>query len=265
MKQISKSTLGITLLMLFLISACGTTSDSPMESQKISLTISAAASLSDALIEIQTMFQEENPHIDLTMNFGSSGTLKQQILQGAPVDLFFSASNYQFDVLIKKGLIDETHSKPLLSNELVLITPTNATNSFQSFEDLESSDVRRIAIGIPESVPVGTYAQETLMSLGLWEKIKDKLVLSKDVRQVLTYVETGNVDAGIVYRTDALLSSKVKVIMEAEPSTHSEIMYPIGIIKRTQYLEEAQLFYTFLEQEEAIQVFEKYGFKILGE
>lgn len=129
------------------------------------------------------MFQEENPHIDLIVNFGSSGTLKQQIAQGAPVDLFISASNHQFDELVKKGLIDVSHSTPLQSNELVLIAHKNVPNSVKSFEDLQSSNVKRIAIGIPESVPVGTYAQETLMKLGLWEKLKDKLIFSKDVNK----------------------------------------------------------------------------------
>lgn len=260
-----------SIIMLFLIvSGCSTNDQSKKsEEQKqkssdneVELTVSAAASLKDALTEITTTFEKENSNVNIVYNFGSSGSLQQQISQGAPVDLFFSAAEEKFDQLVKEGLIEKEKGIDLLGNEIVLVVPKNADKGINKFEDIGKSD--KISIGTPESVPAGKYAKETLEKLNVWKSVEEKTVYAKDVRQVLTYVETGNVDAGIVYKTDALVSSKVKIVATANENTHTPIIYPVGLIKNSSHTKEAKLFYEYLQNEESKKTFEKYGFKGLN-
>ena len=137
--------------------------------------------------------------------------------------------------------------------------PTPNEKNITSFEDLTKAD--KIALGTPESVPAGKYGVETLENMQLWEALEPKVVYAKDVRQVLTYTETENVDAGLVYNTDAMISDKVATIATAPATTHTPIIYPVGVIKNTKHTAEAQDFYNFLQSEEAMKVFEQYGFK----
>ncbi|WP_227394928.1 molybdate ABC transporter substrate-binding protein [Jeotgalibacillus aurantiacus] len=234
----------------FLLAGCSQSEQS--DTAKTELTISAAASLQDALEEIQSDFEQDNPDIKIQFNIGSSGSLSQQISQGAPVDLFFSAAEEPFDRLSEEGLISS--EVDLLGNSLVLITPNEQEVS--ALEELP--ETVRISIGTPESVPAGQYAKEALEALDLWETVEGKMVYAKDVRQVLTYVETGNVDAGIVYQTDAMSSEDVTVVEELDSELHAPIVYPLGIVKES---EAARLFYDYLKSEEALAVFEEYGFK----
>jgi molybdate transport system substrate-binding protein len=250
----------INLLLLFTLVGCGqeqVKSDEPIE-----LTISAAASLNGVLTEIETLFEEEHPQINLLVNFGGSGSLQQQIIQGAPVDLFFSAAEDKYDELIEHDLIDSTYSSDLLGNELVLVTPRNSPVT--GFPDLVSKEINTIAIGTPETVPAGQYAKQTLQQLQLWDELSAKLIPSKDVRQVLSYVETENVDAGIVYHTDALLSDKVKLIATVDQSLHDPIILPVGIVQGTNHKQEAITFYEYLHSEKATELFKKYGFRLVG-
>ncbi|WP_110926710.1 molybdate ABC transporter substrate-binding protein [Bacillus massiliglaciei] len=229
--------------------------------EKTALTVSAAASLQDALTEIKADFEKEHPDVQVNFNFGGSGALQQQISQGAPVDLFFSAAQDKFQALVDDGHIDKKNGIDLVGNDLVLVVPKGSDKGIQSFEDLTKAD--KIALGTPESVPAGEYGQQTLKNTDVWKEIEDKVVYGKDVRQVLTYAETKNVDAGIVYKTDALTSDKVEIAAAAEDSTHDPIIYPVGIIKNSAHVKEAQLFYDYLQGEKAMQVLEKYGFKDL--
>ncbi|MEO4053119.1 molybdate ABC transporter substrate-binding protein [Solibacillus sp. CAU 1738] len=242
-----------------ILTACSSEDKVKEVNQPVELTISAAASLQDALEELKATYEKEHNNIKILYNFGGSGALQQQISQGAPVDLFFSAAEDKFDTLVEKGIIDQTQSTDLLTNELVLIVPKNNTKQILSFEDLKKAE--KIALGTPESVPAGKYSVETLNALQLWEDIKSKVVYTKDVRQVLTYTETENVDAGIVYQTDALSSEKVEVISTADDDTHTPIIYPVGIIKNSKYAKEAEDFYYFIQSDEAMNIFIKYGFK----
>ncbi|QCJ45382.1 molybdate ABC transporter substrate-binding protein [Bacillus sp. S3] len=227
--------------------------------QNVELTISAAASLQDALTEITANFSKKYRQIKINYNFGASGALQQQISQGAPVDLFFSAAEDKFDQLVADGLIEKDQGIDLVGNELVLVVPKDSTKGIKTFEDLPKAD--KLSIGTPESVPAGNYAKETLGSLKLWGSVEGKVVFAKDVRQVLTYVETGNVDAGMVYKTDALTSKKVEIAAAADEKTHTPIVYPVGVIKTSSHPKEAMLFYDYLQTPEAMKVFEKYGFK----
>ncbi|WP_342431910.1 molybdate ABC transporter substrate-binding protein [Neobacillus sp. FSL H8-0543] len=248
-------------LAIIILSAC--TNKGETQQREIELTISAAASLNAALSEIKTNFEQENKHISLFYNIGGSGTLHQQILQGAPVDIFLSASNVQFKELTKKGFIDKHDQVDLLSNQLVLITNKDNPAVFKQFSDLQEGVIKKIAIGTPETVPAGMYAKQTLQNLGLWEILLPKIIQTKDVSQVLAYVETGNVEAGIVYMTDAKISDKVKVVSVAEQDAHDTIIYPAGIIKSSKNKEEAALFLSYLQSTSAKTIFEKYGFNVL--
>ncbi|MGO4106518.1 molybdate ABC transporter substrate-binding protein [Paenibacillus sp. YAF4_2] len=230
--------------------------------QTVELTISAAASMTDALTDIQKSFETANPSIKLNFNFGASGALQQQIEQGAPADLFLSAAVKNMTALVDKQLIDSTQQVNLLSNELVVVVPSDGTSVIEKMEDLTNKEVKNIAIGIPESVPAGNYAKKALTNVKLWDALQKKSVQAKDVRQVLQYVETGNVDAGFVYKTDALTSDKVKVAFSVDPASYKTIEYPIGIVKATKHMEEADKFYTYLQSQEALDVFVKYGFSV---
>ncbi|WP_102691446.1 molybdate ABC transporter substrate-binding protein [Rummeliibacillus pycnus] len=232
----------------------GTTKQSQVE-----LTVSAAASLQDALNSLKTTYEKEHSHVKITYNFGGSGALQQQISQGAPVDLFFSAAEDKFAQLIKEGLIEKSQGVNLLSNDLVLVVPKKNESGIHSFQDLTKAN--KVALGIPESVPAGQYGTETLKNMKIWETVKPQVVYAKDVRQVLTYVETGNVDAGIVYRTDAMISKKSTIAAVADDNTHTPIIYPLGIVKESKHIKEAKAFYDYLQSQKAMDVFKSYGFK----
>ncbi|MES1041166.1 molybdate ABC transporter substrate-binding protein [Peribacillus simplex] len=236
----------------------GTEKQTQQAGEKVELMVSAAASLQDALNDIKKSFEKENANVEVHYNFGASGALQQQISQGAPVDLFFSAAEDKFDKLVEEDLIEEKNGIDLVGNDLVLVVPKDSDKGIKSIEDLTKST--KISIGTPESVPAGQYAKQTLEKLNLWKEIEGKLVYAKDVRQVLTYVETGNVDAGLVYKTDALSSEKVEIVAVADKEVHDPIIYPVGVIKESSHPKEAQLFYEYLQNKDSKKVFEKYGF-----
>ncbi|MEG3906773.1 molybdate ABC transporter substrate-binding protein [Microcoleus sp. w2-18bC1] len=230
--------------------------------QPTSLTLSAAISLSPALQELKTVYQQINPNVTITYNFGASGALAQQIQQGAPVDVFFSAATKQMNDLQQSNLLINDTRRNLLTNRLILITPKNGV-ALSDFKQLIDARIKKIAIGEPKSVPVGQYAQEMLTKLGLWQQLQPKLVLANNVRQVLTFVESGNVDAGIVYGTDATASDKVTVLLTAAENLHSPIVYPLAVIKNSRNPAAAKAFVDFLAGDRAKIVFQKYGFGIV--
>ncbi len=225
--------------------------------------VSAAASLKDSLTELQKDYAQKTPGVKLTFNFGASGTLQQQIEQGAPADLFLSAGKTQMDALDQKNLIVKDSKVDLVGNELVLVVGKD-NSTVTSLEDLAKLSVVKISIGTPESVPAGKYAQEALTNLKLWDSLQPKFVLAKDVTQVLNYVETGNVDAGLVYQSDAQGSTKVKVATVVPASSHKAIVYPAAVISATKNKQIAEDFLKYLQSSDAQKVFVKYGFKTLA-
>ncbi|QOR68861.1 molybdate ABC transporter substrate-binding protein [Cytobacillus suaedae] len=245
--------------MLFITGCSSLETDNEQKNNHVELTISAAASLTDALNEIKLTFETKYPEIKVTYNFGSSGTLQQQIIQGAPVDLFFSAAEDKYNELVEKGLITPDSGVSLVGNQLVLITPKENRKEIRTYEDL-TTKAETISIGTPESVPAGKYAKEVLESLGIWDSLEQKIIFAKDVRQSLIYVETGNVDAGIVYHTDALSSTKITVHETANVDTHTPIIYPLGILKDSINPNEAKLFFEYMQSPEALSILESYGF-----
>ncbi|WP_019851400.1 molybdate ABC transporter substrate-binding protein [Desulfitobacterium sp. PCE1] len=239
----------------------GNNGGAPQEPAKqTELIVSAAASLKNALDEIQKDYAAKEPNVKLTFNMGASGTLQQQIEQGAPADLFISAGKSQVDALLEKNLMDKDSVINLVGNDLVLVVGANDT-SVNSIQNLSKESVKQIGIGTPESVPAGKYAKEAFTSLKLWDTLVPKFVQAKDVTQVLNYVETGNAEAGVVYKSDAQGSTKVKVVEAFPADSHKAITYPAGIVSATKEKEAANAFLTYLKGSEAQYIFAKYGFK----
>jgi molybdate transport system substrate-binding protein len=223
------------------------------------ITVSAAISLKDSLDEIGGLYEKAHPGAKISFNYGGSGTLQRQIEQGAPVDIFFAAAEKQMDDLQAKGLVDGGTRRDIVRNQLVLIAPASNT-TIHNFQDLTNSDVKVLALGEPATVPAGMYARQTLEHLGLLAAVEKKAVLAKDVRAVLTYVETGNADAGIVYQTDAQGSQKVRIVVIAPADSHDPIIYPAAILKGAKNASGAASFLTFLSSGDARGVFLKHGF-----
>lgn len=254
--------IGIMLFIMAAVVGCGGAKEQPKTAaEPVNLTIAAAASLKDATEDIEAAYKKQHPNVTLTFTLASSGTLQKQIEEGAPADLFISAGKSQMDALAQKGLIIDASRKDLLGNELVLIAGKDS--KLAGFEGLTDASVGKISIGTPETVPAGKYAQEALTSLKIWDKIQSKLVLAKDVRQVLTYVETGNVDAGLVYRSDAAVGKDIKVVAAAPADSHKPVVYPMALIKSTKHQKETEDFANYLFGDEAAKVFDKYGFTTL--
>ena len=227
------------------------------------LTISAAASLKNVLEEIEPLYEQKHPEQGITYNFASSGSLQRQIEQGAPVDIFISAASKQMNDLQKQGLLLTGSRRNLLKNQIVLIASvSNQKNNLKldNFDDLSTENITMIALGEPQSVPAGKYAQEVLQSFKIADKVNSKAVYGKDVRQVLNYVATGNVDAGIVYRTDAQLSERVNIIATAPETSHSPVIYPIAVMKDSDNPEAATELIEFLSTSEVQEIFAEYGF-----
>lgn len=236
-----------------------TTSDTAStDGEKVEILVAAAASLQYSMEELKTMYEAANPNVAITFTFGSSGALQQQIEQGAPVDVFMSAALKQMNELKDGGLVDEDTIKDLLENKVVLIVPQDSTLDVTSFDTILNAPL--IALGDPESVPVGQYAEEIFTNLGILDKVKEQVSYGKDVTEVLTWVSTGNADAGVVYATDAATTDKIKVVTEAPEGSCSKVIYPVGIINTTTKEEAAKSFVDYLTTDEAMSVFEKYGF-----
>lgn len=224
------------------------------------ITVSAASSLKDVMTELKKEYEKEHTD-DLMINFGSSGSLQHQIENGAPVDVFISASSGKMDVLEKQGLLMKNSRRDLLENEVVLVVPVDSKAGLKSYKGLASNNkIKQIGLGEPKSVPAGQYGAEVLDYVGISKRIGKKMVYGKNVRVILSWVETGNVDAGIVYKTDAALSKKVKVIADAPAGSHKPITYPAAIIGESKLKSQSAKFLRFLKSERARSIFEKYGF-----
>jgi molybdate transport system substrate-binding protein len=228
--------------------------------QGAELTVSAAISLREGFQRIAREFEAAHPGYRLALNFASSGHLQRQIERGAPVDVFASAANRQMDALAKAKQLHPGSRKVFATNRLVLIRPKKS-GFVKSFATLGRDFRGRLVIGNPAHVPAGSYAKQLLESLGYWKSLQPKLVLSDHVRQVLDYVSRGEVDAGIVYRTDALNGKKrVHVVEEAPSGSHKPIEYPIAIVAGTRHLDGAKAFLRFVIGERGQQILVRFGF-----
>lgn len=235
--------------------------DVKANAQSVELFVSAAASLTDVMKEIDSEYRKLNPNVKITFNFGSSGALQQAIENGGHTDLFFSAAQKQMDALEKSNNLAAGTRKNLLLNKVVLIVPSADGKAISDFKELAGDSIKKIALGEPKGVPVGQYSQEILTKLGLWEQIQSKFVFGSDVRQVLSWVSTGNVDCGMVYATDAAVTKDVKVVCAAPEGSHKPVIYPAAIIKDTKNLEASKAFLEFVSSEKGMALFKKYGFE----
>lgn len=237
-----------------------TTQATTAKTEPVELTILAAASLTDATTKIAELYKTVAPDVTLTFSYGASGALQTQIEEGAPADIFMSAAPKQMNALDEKGLLLPDTRKDLLLNKIVLITPKDTSLGLTSFEDVSTDKVKSIALGEPEGVPVGQYAEQIFTSLGTLDAVKAKANYGSDVKQVLSWVESGEVDCGVVYATDAKTSDKVSVICEAPEGSHDAVVYPAAVIAKSTSQDAAKEFLDYLSSDDAKAVFEEYGF-----
>jgi molybdate transport system substrate-binding protein len=224
--------------------------------------VSAATSLTDALNDIGRSYRQKTKD-SVRFNFGPSSGLARQIEEGAPADLFISADLVQMDALEKKSLVEHGTRKNLLSNQLVIIVPADLKLSISAPKDLLKPDVKKIALAEPSSVPVGVYTSKYLADEGLWEQLKSKVVPVQDVRATLAAVESANVEAGFVYKTDAAVSKKVKIVYAVPIDKGPKIIYPVAVVKGSQHKRAARDFISYLQSAAAKNAFNKYGFVVL--
>jgi molybdate transport system substrate-binding protein len=226
--------------------------------------VSAAISLTNAFEEIRVNFQQTHKNQRVVFNFGGSGDLARQVIGGAPVDVFASASPKDMDDLDKNNLILKDTRRNFAGNKVVLVVPSNSAFPLGSFKDLKRGEIKRIAIGNPKTVPAGRYAEEVLKYFNLTEAVKEKLIFAENVRQVLDYVARGEVDAGMVYSTDAAIKpDRVKISMGAPEQSHTPVVYPIAVIKGTKKEIVGREFISAVMSQEGKQILKKYGFKPL--
>ena len=223
------------------------------------LAVHAAASLTDAMKEIAVAYEKESGD-KLQFNFGASSMLARQIEEGAPADLFFSADEAKMDALEKKALLLPGTRRSLLSNSLVIVVAADATSVPKSAADLTKAEYKKLALAEPQTVPAGIYAREYLQKVGLWDAVKEMVVPTENVRAALAAVESGNVDAGIIYKTDSLISKKVKIAVEIPAAEGPKISYPVAVLKSSKEPERAKKFAEYLAGPKARAIFAKFGF-----
>lgn len=248
-------------------SAASAESEAPSSAQpaeSVELIISAAASLTDVTGELSAAYAKIAPNVKLTFTYGASGALQTQIEEGAPSDIFLSAAQKQMDALEEKSLLLDGTRRDLLVNQVVLITPKGSGKDIKSFDDAGTDKVGKIALGEPKSVPVGQYSEEIFTSLKTLDTVKTKAVYGSDVRQVLTWVESGDVDCGVVYATDAATSDEVEIVAQAPEGSHKPVVYPAAVLKSSKSADAAKAFLDYLSGDEAKSIFEKYGFAVAG-
>lgn len=223
----------------------------------------AAASLTDSLQEIGKAYEKIHPDEKIIFNFGGSNVLIRQIEAGAPADIFFSADTAKMDELQKKGfLLKDTH-RDILSNSLVVIVEKAVGAEIPDLSALIGPKIQKLSLADTRGVPCGIYAQKYFEKMGVWGQVKDRVVQAENVRAALAAVESGDADAGVVFKTDAAISTKVKIAYEIPTGDVPKIAYPAGVLKDSKVLGEAKDFLAYLEAKEGLAVFKKYGFVTL--
>jgi molybdate transport system substrate-binding protein len=248
---------GRRMMALFLIWLAGINLSAIKASE---ITIFAASSLTDSLKEIGNGFRMKNPGIILFFSFEASSTLARQIKEGAPCDIFFSADEARMNSLEKDGLVEKSTRKSLLGNTLVIVTASNSTLIVTNANNLADSQINHIAIAEPDTVPAGIYAKQFLVKHDLWTVVENKIIPVQNVRAALAAVESGNAEAGIVYKTDAVISKATKIALEIPAKETSAISYPVAMMKGANDPESSKKFLSYLESPDASQVFKRNGF-----
>jgi molybdate transport system substrate-binding protein len=256
--MIKKTVLVLVILLFAAILRVGSAVAGPAAQ----ITVSAAISLKNAFEEIGKLYESQNKDSKVVFNLGASGDLMRQIKGGAPVDVFASAALKDMDELDNAGYIVRETRTNFVANSVVLIVPSSSKVALTSFEDLKKAEAKKIAVGNPKTVPVGRYTDETFHYYKISDMIQTKLVFAENVRQVLDYVARGEVDAGIVYSTDAMVKQQeVRIIATAPEASHKPIIYPIAVVQGTKYEKAAKSFIAVVTSDEGRKILSKYGFK----
>jgi molybdate transport system substrate-binding protein len=253
MKKLARFSIVLSLFILLV---------APLPTQAEDILVAAAASLTDVLKDLGRAYQSKSKH-KILLTLGPSNYLTRQIDQGAPADIFFSADQIQMDLLEKNQRLEPGTRKDILSNRLVMIAPRGAHLKLASPKDLLRPEFKRIALADPAGVPVGIYTSQYLREEGLWDKIQPKIVPVLDVRATLASVESANVDAGFVYKTDAALSDKVTIAFDVPVNKSPKITYPIAVVRDSKKKQLARDFISFLSGPSGRPIFSKYGFILL--
>ena len=248
--DMTRTVAGILALLVLACAACG-------GRHEPSLLVFAATSLKNALTEISEEY-ERRASVEVHISFGGSQEMAQQIVAGAPADVFVAAGESPLKYLQERNLVEEGDSRPILGNEVVVVMADHWPVA-DSLDFLHSKDVARIALADPRLAPAGAYAEEALRQMGLFEHLKHKYLYGKDVRAAMSYVSSGNADAAIVYRTDAAASS-LRVVFAVPPKLHSQIVYPGAVLRGSAERDAAADFLDFLSGPEAAAVFQRFGF-----
>lgn len=259
-KMMKKSVMLGCLMLLLAILGTGCAKTETKKSEPVTIMVAAAASLQYSYTdELIPMFEKKYPNITVEGTYDSSGKLQTQIEEGLEADVFMSAATKQMEALKGESIIDSESVIDLLENKIVLITGKDNPANLTTFTDIVKANT--IAIGDPESVPAGQYAKEALTNLSLWDSVERKASLGTNVTEVLNWVAEGSADAGIVYATDAATTQDVTVIDTApKEALSAPVLYPVGIISASKNKDAAKLFVDFLQSDEAMAIFEKYGF-----
>lgn len=252
------------LFPLLLAAACLIPAGGVLNAADKTVVVSAAASLGDVLKAINALFEKQTG-IVVELNLAASNVLARQIEEGAPADVFFSADLAKMEALEAKGLVAIPTREAQLSNALVVVVPDDSTLSIRSAADLRGQEVKKITMGDPQAVPAGLYAKQWLNKINLWTAIEPKLVPTESVRAALAAVEAGNVEAGLVYKTDAAITKKVKVALEVQGPDAPQITYPMALLKSAPHAEAGRSYLAFLNSKEAKTLFEQFGFIVLPE
>lgn len=253
-KVIAGLLVGVAMVSLVL-TGCGNKKEANKE-----ITVSIAASLQQPMDKIKDEFKKETG-IDVNYNSGGSGTLKKQISQGADADLFLSASTKYTDELVSEGLVNKDDVESLLTNSLVVIGNKDNEKKLNNLDQLKSTN-GKIGVGEISTVPAGQYTKQTLENLKLWDSLKDKFIYAKSVTNVLNYVESGDVNYGFVYKTDAMNLKNSKIVYEVPNDYHQSIEYSLCLIKNSKNQKESKEFYDFLNSNESKKIFKEYGFGV---
>jgi molybdate transport system substrate-binding protein len=259
--KLGKSKLKTTMKRKFLLVICSLCLLFAFSLRATDITVFAAASLTDALKEIAPAYEKSSGD-KLIFNFAASSLLARQIIEGAPADVFFSADEAKMDALDQKNLLARETRRSLLSNSLVIVVASDSTLKINSAQDLATSVVKRLALADPQAVPAGIYSKEYLEKHNLWSAVAAKVVPTENVRAALSAVESDNIEAGMVYKTDAAISKKVKVACEIPVGEGPAISYPVAVVKEAKQPDAARKFVTYLASPSATHIFESYGFII---
>lgn len=247
-----KKLIGLISMTLFM-NGCSNTSASDGE-----LLISTASSLTEVMGKMEEEFQMVEPDIELSFNYGSSSKLRSQIEQGAPADLFLSASEKDMDMLQSQQLIESESVVPFAENRLVLASLEEFLET-ADFAEVILNTEETIAVGEPDSVPLGDYTKQVLASQDLWEPLEGHLIYAKDARQVVTYIESGNAELGIIYSSDAIISREITGTLEV-PGQMDPVVYPGAVVAASQKQQAATAFLEFVKGPKGQAILEEYGF-----